>query len=84
MATKWREAGIRVEVDAANETIGKKVRNAAALKVPYIVVVGDRELEGGELSVRVRGSETPVAISPDKFVEELVGQIKTRSGEVKL
>ena len=84
LAAKWREVGIRVEVDAANETIGKKVRNAASMKVPYIVVVGDRELEGGELSVRVRGSETPAAISAEKFVEELLGQIKTRSSEVKL
>lgn len=84
LATKWREAGIRVEVDAANETIGKKVRNAAAMKVPYIIVLGDRELAGEELSVRVRGSETPVTISAEKFVEQILEQIKTRSAEVKL
>ncbi len=84
LAIKWRALGMRVEVDAANETIGKKVRNAAAMKVPYIIVLGDRELAGEELSVRVRGSETPVAISAEKFVEEIMRQIKTRDSEVKL
>lgn len=84
LATKWRASGMRVEVDAANETIGKKVRNAAAMKVPYIIVLGDRELAGEELSVRVRGSETPVAISAEKFVEKILEQIKTRNKDLGL
>ncbi len=84
MAAKWQEAGIRVEVDGANETVGKKVRNAAAQKVPYIVVVGDREIAGEPLSVRVRGNEDPITVEQIEFVEKLIQKIKTRSNQIEL
>ncbi len=84
LATQWRAAGLRVEVDAANETVGKKVRNAASMKVPYIVVVGDRELEGEELSVRVRGFEAPTMLAKADFVAKLMAKIKNRSADLVL
>lgn len=79
LAEAWRLAGLRVEVDMANETVGKKVRNAAGQKIPYIVVLGDRELAGEDLSVRVRGSEEPIKITQADFVAKVVAQVKQRS-----
>ncbi len=49
------EQGIRVKVDGSNESVGKKIRNAELMKVPYSVVVGDKEVEIGKLTPRVRG-----------------------------
>lgn len=73
------EAGIRVEVDSADETVGNKVRKAVQEKVPYVVVVGDRELEGGQWTIRVRGVEEQLKINKDEFVEKVKKEIEERS-----
>lgn len=70
--------GIRVEMDSADETVGNKVRKAVAQKIPYIVVVGDKELSGEEWMVRVRGQENQEKMSKEKFVERILEEIKTR------
>lgn len=72
------ELGIRVEVDASNETIGKKVRNAAKRKIPYIVVVGDKELGNEPWTIRVRGQEEQIKLSKEEFVGKLLEEIKNR------
>lgn len=79
LAAEWRAAGLRVEVDNANETVGKKVRNASGQKIPYIVVAGDRELAGEELSVRVFGVEEPLKISAADFVARVQAETRERS-----
>jgi threonyl-tRNA synthetase len=56
VAATLREAGLRVEVDARTESVGKKIAEAEHLRTPCILVVGDREVESGEVSVRRRGS----------------------------
>lgn len=53
-----REKGIRVETDLRNEKLGYKVRAAQLEKIPYVLVIGDKELESGEVNVRLRGGET--------------------------
>ncbi|MDO8626509.1 MAG: threonine--tRNA ligase [Candidatus Magasanikbacteria bacterium] len=78
IAAEFRAAGIRVETDTADETVGKKVRNAAKQKVPYIVVMGDRELEGGEWAVRVRGVEEQLPIQKLDFIARVQDEIKKR------
>lgn len=78
LAKKWRAAGIRVEVDGANETVGNKVRKAVAQKIPYVVVVGDREIAGEDLSVRLRGSDDSVKMSQADFVARVTEEIKLR------
>lgn len=70
--------GIRVAIDTADETVGKKVRNAAGQKIPYILVVGDRELEGGEWTIKVRGTEEQLKMSKSEFVEKIKTEIKER------
>ena len=52
VATELRDAGLRVEVDDRSESIGKKIRETEVRKVPYMLVVGDNEVEVGEVSVR--------------------------------
>jgi threonyl-tRNA synthetase len=71
LAERFVSAGIRVAIDDADETVGNKVRKAAKSKIPYIVVVGDKELSGGELMVRVRGQEAQEKMPLETFVEKV-------------
>ena len=59
--------GFRVEVDDRNEKIGKKIREATLEKVPYMLVVGDRDMENGTVSVRKRSGEDLGAMTYDQF-----------------
>ncbi len=79
MVKRFREAGIRVDSDMSNETVGKKIRAGATSKVPYIVVVGDKELSGEPLQVRVRGVEEALVISEGEFIEKIQKESKERS-----
>ncbi|KKW42891.1 MAG: Threonine-tRNA ligase [Candidatus Magasanikbacteria bacterium GW2011_GWA2_56_11] len=79
LAGELHSEGIRVAVDDADETVGNKVRKAAGQKVPYIVVVGDRELSGEEWSVRVRGTEEQVKMGKKAFLEKIRLQITNRT-----
>ncbi|MBU0545729.1 threonine--tRNA ligase [Patescibacteria group bacterium] len=79
LAKEMFDVGIRVEVDGSNESIGKKVRNGAKKKIPYIVVVGDKELSGAEpWTVRVRGQEEQLKISKEEFVAKVLAEIRER------
>ena len=71
-------AGIRAEVDSSPEKIGKRVRDAAIAKVPYILVVGEKEAQARTVTVRRRGSErqTPMALAD--FLERVTGEVKRR------
>ena len=67
VAGKLKEQGFRVEVDGRNEKIGKKIREAQLEKVPYMLVVGDRDMEAGTVSVRHRGEGDLGAMSLEQF-----------------
>jgi threonyl-tRNA synthetase len=56
LAARLREAGVRVEVDDSDETVGKRIRNAEVEKIPFTIVYGDRESDAA-LAVRERGGE---------------------------
>ena len=79
LVEQFTQAGLRVELDDANETIGNKVRQAAKQHVPYIVVVGDKEIEQNLLAVRLRGSKDTVPYSPEQFVSYVQEKISSRS-----
>lgn len=69
--------GMRIEVDAAAESVGKKIRNAEKAKVPLMLVVGDKEMEGGPLTVRVRGEQDQRLLAKSEFlafVQEKISQ----------
>ena len=73
------ERGVRVEVDERNEKIGKKIREATLDKVPYMLVLGDRDVENGTVSVRTRAGEDRGAMSPEQFAEQICAEIRARS-----
>lgn len=75
---KEKLAGIRAAVDEADETVGYKIRKAEKQKVPYMLVIGDREKDLKNLSVRERGRKETTAMSLEKFVEKIKEEINTR------
>ena len=78
LAKELKDAGIRVEVDASNESVGKKIRNAEGQKVPYMLVVGDKEMESGSLAVRKRGEKDTKELPVDKFISNIQEEISER------
>ncbi len=68
--------GFRVEVDGRNEKIGKKIREATLEKIPYMLVVGDRDMENGTVSVRHRSGEDLGAMTLDQFAALLGDEVK--------
>jgi len=78
VAAKLDAQGFRCEVDARNEKIGKKIREATLEKVPYMLVVGDRDMENGTVSPRHRSGEDLGAMGLDDFAallgEEVTGK----------
>ncbi|MBQ8731315.1 MAG: threonine--tRNA ligase [Oscillospiraceae bacterium] len=71
--------GFRVEVDYRNEKIGKKIREATMEKIPYMVVVGDRDMENGTVSPRYRSGEDLGAMSFEDFVARIDNEVKTKA-----
>ncbi|MFA7088138.1 MAG: threonine--tRNA ligase [Patescibacteria group bacterium] len=78
LAEELRAAGIRVEIDEANETVGNKIRKAVAEKIPYMLVIGDKEAAAPVLSVRDRGAAETREIAKDKFIEEILLKVKNK------
>ncbi|MFA5184034.1 MAG: threonine--tRNA ligase [Patescibacteria group bacterium] len=78
LADRLRAAGIRVEVDEANETVGNKIRKAVNEKVPYMLVIGDKEMNAPVLNVRDRGAQETREIAPDDFIAEVQEKIRKR------
>ncbi len=80
---KMRKAGIRVEVDERNEKIGRKIREAELARVPYMAVVGDKEMEDNMVAVRRQGrGDGGGSKTIDEFIDLLADEIVNRkSGE---
>ena len=77
---KLKAAGVRVHVDVRNEKMNAKIREHAMQKVPFQLVVGDKEMEAGEVNVRVRGQEKGEgSVKAEAFVERVRGLIETKS-----
>ncbi|MCX6784821.1 MAG: threonine--tRNA ligase [Candidatus Komeilibacteria bacterium] len=78
LADEFKAQDLRVELDLANETIGNKIRKASAEKIPYTLVIGDKEMSGGPLAVRVRGQKDMINVAKDQFLKELVENVANR------
>ncbi len=79
VAEKLDAVGIRVETDLRNEKIGYKIREAQLQKIPYMLVVGDKEAQAGTVSVRTRGGVDEGAMPLESFIERALGEISARS-----
>jgi threonyl-tRNA synthetase len=78
LASRLGDAGLRAEVDESGETVGKKVRSAQLAKAPYVLVIGDKEIESGELTVRDRDGTETEGVPFDAFVAALVEEADSR------
>ncbi len=79
VAEELRRNDIRVEVDASNNRMNAKIRDAQLQKVPYMLVVGDREVEDGTVAVRTRANEDRGAVSLGEFKEQILALIDAKS-----
>jgi len=77
--TKLADAGLRVELDGRNEKIGYKIREAQTQKIPYMLVVGDKEVQSGQVSVRNRYQGDEGAQSLESFLKRINGFIEARA-----
>ena len=80
---KLTEAGIRAEVDTRAEKIGYKIREAQTAKIPYMLVVGQKEEEENTVSVRSRADGDEGARSLDTFIADILKEIETKENRVK-
>ena len=83
IASELNALGLRAEADLRNEKIGYKIREAQSQKVPYMLVIGDKEAEAGEVSVRNRAGKT-VNLPKDEFIARLMNEVKTKSRELTI
>ena len=79
IAKQLDAADFRVEVDGRNEKIGKKIREATLEKIPYMLVVGDRDMENQTVSVRLRTGEDLGAMSMADFTARLKQDVDTKA-----
>jgi threonyl-tRNA synthetase len=84
VATKLRAAGIRVEVDDSDNTMGAKIRHHQMQKVPYMLVVGDDEAGSETVSVRRRNGDESRGVSAGEFTKALAAEIAARSVELTI
>ena len=79
LAAKLENAGIRSEVDLRSEKLGYKIREAQLQKIPYMLVIGDRDMENGTVSVRTRTGEDLGAMTPEEFMAKALMEIATKA-----
>ncbi len=78
LKSKIESRGIRVRVNQERETTGNKIRKAWRMKIPYMVIVGDHEVEDGNVSVRSLAGRDERGVDTERFIDELTGEIATR------
>ena len=75
---KFSYKGLRAEIDLRNEKIGRKIRDAQLEKVPYMLIIGDKECEEGTVSVRARGEGDLGAVAVDEFIAKIVEEVENK------
>ena len=78
---KLQEAGIRSDIDLRNEKIGFKIREHTLQKVPYLLVVGDKEVESGSVAVRTRTGEDLGSVAVDDLIAQLNAEISRKAAQ---
>ena len=82
LTKKLVDAGIRAEDDCRSEKLGYKIREAQMQKIPYMLVVGDRDMENGTVSVRTRKGEDLGAMTMDAFLSKCLSEIASKSKDI--
>lgn len=79
ICNKLKEENVRIELFDQNETLGKKIREAEMQKIPYLLVVGDKEIEANAVAVRERGKGDSGQMNLEKFIEKITNEIKNKN-----
>jgi len=79
VADQLRSAGVRLEISADNETIGKKIRSAEIMKIPYLLIIGQKEQDAHNVSVRQRGKGDLGPMNISEFIQKIKTESETRS-----
>jgi threonyl-tRNA synthetase len=78
---KAKKSDIRAEIDDRSEKIGKKIRDTELMKVPYMLVVGEKEMNEGKVSVRRQGKGDLGSKDVDEFLNEIISEVRERRSE---
>ena len=78
VASQLKDSGLRVQVDDRGERMNAKIRDAQLQKVPYMLVVGDREMEAGAVAVRLRSEENLGAMPIAQFLQRALDDVRKR------
>jgi threonyl-tRNA synthetase len=78
------DRGIRAKLNIENEKIGYKIRQSTIEKVPYMLILGDKEAETNKITVRRRNGENFELIDPEKFIEFITKEIKTKKQNLEV
>jgi threonyl-tRNA synthetase len=81
VSEKLKKSDIRAEVDDRNEKIGKKIRDTELMKVPYMLVVGEKEMNDNAVAIRRHGKGDAGTKSLEAFMSEILGEVDQRKGE---
>jgi len=79
VGARLQQAGVRFEVDARNEKMNAKIREHALQKIPFLLVVGDKEAEAGAVNVRTRGREQTETMPLDRFLGQITKLIADKT-----
>jgi threonyl-tRNA synthetase len=77
ICSQMKKHEIRVTVDTRGEKIGKKIRDAELKKIPYMLIIGDKEMEGNEISIRKKGEGDKGRMNVNQFTQELTAEIQS-------
>jgi threonyl-tRNA synthetase len=78
VAAQLKEKGIRVSVDDRSERMNAKIRDAQNQKIPYMLVVGDKEMEAGEVALRLRNGENPGPVALESFIAKALDEVEQK------
>ncbi len=78
IADEFKQNDIRTEIDDSDETVGNRIRKAVTEKNPYVLVIGDKEITSGKLTIRDRGEKTTREIGKEEFIKEAEKRIRSR------
>ncbi len=88
ISVRAKEMGLRVTVDNSNESVGKKIRSAELMKIPYTLVIGEKEIESGELKPRIRKDiavqDTDNTYTVDELLKTVAHEHKSRTSKTSL
>ena len=76
--TKLIASSVRAKIDASNESLGKRIREAEKQKIPYILVVGEKEMTEKSVNVRTRGQKEQMVLKMEEFLEKVREEIEEK------